>query len=126
MYRVEHRKAFRQGSLVMSYKPKQGDIIILDFDPQAGHEQKGRRPSLVVSNEQFHKRTNLAMVCPITNSKSGFPMHIALDNRTSTTGEIMCEQAKCFDFKVRNAKFIEAVPEDIIDEAIDIICAIVE
>ena len=110
----------------MSYEPKQGDIIILDFDPQAGHEQKGRRPALVVSNERFHERTNLAMVCPITNSTSGFPMHIMLDNKTSTTGEIMCEQAKCFDIIARNAKFIESVPEAIIEEAIDIICAIVE
>ena len=110
----------------MSYEPKQGDIIILDFDPQAGHEQKGRRPALVVSNERFHIRTNLAMVCPITNSTSGFPTHILLDNRTSTTGEIMCEQAKCFDIKARNAKFKESVPEDILEEVIDIICAIIE
>ena len=110
----------------MSYEPKQGDIIILDFDPQSGHEQKGRRPALVVSNEQFHKRTNLAMVCPITNSKSGFPMHIKLDKRNTITGEIMCEQAKCLDIKTRNARFSEAVPEDILDNAIDLICAIVE
>ena len=110
----------------MSYEPKQGDIIILDFDPQAGHEQKGRRPALVVSNEQFHVRTNLAMVCPITNSKSGFPMHIMLDNRTNTTGEIMCEQTKCLYIKANNVSFIESVPEEILDEAIDIICAFIE
>ena len=110
----------------MSYEPKQGDIIILDFDPQAGHEQKGRRPALVVSNEQFHERTNLAMVCPITNSTSGFPLHIKLDNRTNTIGEIMCEQSKCFDIKARNAQFKESVPEDILEEAIDIISAIIE
>ena len=109
----------------MSYEPKQGDIIILDFDPQAGHEQKGRRPALVVSNEQFHARTNMAMVCPITNSKSGFPLHIELDG-TNTTGEIMCEQAKCLDITARNASFKESVPEEIIDEAIDIICAFIE
>ena len=120
------RKTCRQRSLVMSYKAKQGDIITLDFDPQAGHEQQGRRPALVVSNDSFHKRTNLAMVCPITNSTSGFPMHILLDNRTKTTGEIMCEQAKCFDIKARNAKFKESVPQEIIDEAIDIICGIIE
>ena len=110
----------------MSYKPKQGDIVFLDFDPQAGHEQKGRRPALVVSNEQFHIRTNMAMVCPITNSLSGFPMHIKLDKRTNITGEIMCEQAKCLDIKARNASFGESVPDDILDETIDIICAIIE
>ncbi|MCL2138550.1 MAG: type II toxin-antitoxin system PemK/MazF family toxin [Treponema sp.] len=110
----------------MPYNPKQGDIIFLDFDPQTGHEQKGRRPALVVSNEHFHARTNLALVCPITNSISGFPMHIKLDNRTAITGEIMCEQAKCLDIKARNASFSEPVPEDILDNAIDIICAIIE
>jgi mRNA interferase MazF len=72
---------------VTAYQPKQGDIIVIDFDPQAGHEQKGRRPCLVVSNNQFYMRTKLAMVCPITNTVSGFPMHILLDNRTKTTGE---------------------------------------
>ena len=110
----------------MPYNPKQGDIISLDFDPQTGHEQRGRRSALVVSNIQFHKRTNLAFVCPITNSISKFPMHIKLDNRTSITGEIMCEQAKCLDIKARNASFIESVPEDILEKAIDIVCAIVE
>ena len=110
----------------MLYKPKQGDIIFLDFDPQAGHEQKGRRPALVVSNEKFHTLTNLALVCPITNSISGFPMHVKLDGRTNTTGEIMCEQAKCLDIEARNVSFKESVPEEILDEAVDIICAIIE
>ena len=110
----------------MTYEAKQGDIIMLDFDPQSGHEQKGRRPALVVSNEQFHRRTNLAMVCPVTNTVSAFPMHIMLDGRTKTKGEIMCEQAKCLDIKARNASFKETVPEEIIDEAIDIICAFIE
>ena len=110
----------------MSYEPKQGDIVFLDFDPQAGHKQKGRRHALVISNDTFHVRTNLAMVCPITNSISGFPMHIMLDSRTNTSGEIMCEQAKCLDIKARNPSYRESVPEDIIDEAIDIICAFIE
>jgi mRNA interferase MazF len=110
----------------MAYQPNQGDIIIIDFDPQAGHEQKGRRPCVVVSNNQFHKRTNMAMVCPITNAISGFPMHIRLDDRTKTTGEIMCEQAKCLDIDARNASYKESIPDDLLDEAIDLICSFVE
>ena len=110
----------------MSCFLRRGDIIIISFDPSAGHEQKGRRPALIVSNEQFHKRTNMIMVCPITNTKSGFPTHIQLDNRTDTTGEIMCEQTKCLDPNARNAVFKETVPDEIIDEAIDIICSFVE
>jgi len=110
----------------VSYNPKQGDIIILNFDPQTGHEQKGRRPGLIVSNDQFHKRTNMAMVCPITNTISNFPAHITLDDRTDTSGEIMCEQVKCLDISARNVSYKESVPDDIIDEAIDLICSFVE
>ena len=110
----------------MPYSPKQGDIVIINFDPQTGHEQKGRRPSLIVSNDQFHKHTNMAMVCPITNTISGFPTHIALNERTQTTGEIMCEQVKCLDIAARDVSYKETVPDDIIDEAIDLICSFVE
>ena len=110
----------------MPYDPKQGDIVILDFDPQIGHEQKGRRPGLLISNDQFHKRTNMAMVCPITNTISGFPTHIVLDNRTNTNGEIMCEQVKCLDIVARNASYKETVPSDILDEVIDLICSFIE
>jgi len=110
----------------MSYIPNQGDIIYIDFDPQKGHEQRGRRPGLIVSNEQFYLKTKMAMVCPITNTLSGFPMHIELDDRTVTTGAIMCEQVKCLDIIARNASFEEYIPEDILDEVIDLICSFIE
>ena len=66
------------------YNPKQGDIVFLDFSPQSGHEQAGRRPGVVISNEQFFIRTKFAVVCPITNTSNKFPLHIPLDNRTKT------------------------------------------
>jgi len=110
----------------MRYKPKQGDIVILNFDPAAGHEQKGRRPALIVSNEEFHKRTRMSMVCPITKTLSGFPAHLQLDNRTDTVGEIMCEQVKCLDINMRGIEFKETAPDDITDQAIDLICSFVE
>jgi len=69
----------------MPYIPEQGDIIILDFNPQAGHEQKGNRSALVVSNKTFNRRTRIAVVCPITNTDRGFPLHISLDDRTLTS-----------------------------------------
>ncbi|MCL2855241.1 MAG: type II toxin-antitoxin system PemK/MazF family toxin [Defluviitaleaceae bacterium] len=105
---------------------KQGDIVWMDFDPQLGHEQKGRRPALIVSNEDFHFATNqrMAMVCPVTNANRPFPLHIPLDSRTQTTGHIMCEQVKVFDIRIRNVQYIEAVPDDILDEVIDVICGI--
>ena len=110
----------------MAYTPQQGDIVFINFDPRTGHEQKGRRPGLIISNNEHHKRSGMAMVCPITNSFSGFPMHVALDDRTNTTGEIMCEQVKSLDFSARQAEYVEFCPDDLIDEVIDLICSFIE
>ena len=111
----------------MSYTPLQGDIVIINFDPRKGSEQKGNRPAVIISNWEYHEKTNyLALVCPITNTISSFPMHVRLDDRTSTKGEIMVEQVICIDLKARKAEYVEALPDDIIDEVIDIVCACVE
>jgi mRNA interferase MazF len=112
--------------MVMSYTPEQGDIILLEFDPQVGHEQKGRRPALVVSNNTFNGFTKIAMVCPITNTNKGFPLHVSLDSRTTTTGVIMCEQVKTLDIYARNAVFKEKAPDDIIEEVIDMLIGFIE
>jgi len=102
---------------------KQGDIIWLDFDPQLGHEQKGRRPALIISNEDFHFVTNyrMAMVCPITNTHKPFPFRVMLDNRSETKGFVMCDQVKVFDIHMRNPQRIENVADDILDDVIDIV-----
>jgi mRNA interferase MazF len=98
----------------MGYDPEQGDIVYLEFDPQAGHEQKGKRPALIVSNSTFNQFTKLAMVCPITSTKRNFPLHIELDERTKTRGVIMCEQVKSLDIIARGALYFEKVPKDIL------------
>lgn len=108
------------------YIPEQGDIVLLEFDPQKGHEQKGNRPALIVSNNTYNKFTNMAMVCPITKTNRQFPLHIELDNRTKTCGVIMCEQVKALDVYARNITFFEKAPKDIINEAVDIIIGSVE
>lgn len=110
----------------MVYIPEQGDIIYLEFDPQTGHEQRGRRPAVVVSNNTFNQFTKLAVVCPITNTERGFPLHVPLDKRTQTTGVVMCEQAKSLDVSARGVKFAEKAPEDIMKEVIDILIVSVE
>ncbi|MDR0917124.1 MAG: type II toxin-antitoxin system PemK/MazF family toxin [Oscillospiraceae bacterium] len=95
------------------YTPIYGDIIWLDFDPQSGHEQSGRRPAIVVNNSEYHIYTKtLTIVCPITNANRHFPLHVPLDG-TVTTGYIMCEQVKALDISSRNAEFIERAPNDI-------------
>ena len=106
----------------MTYIPNQGDIVWLNFSPQKGHEQKGRRPALVVSNEDFNKLDYpLAMVCPITNTDRNIPIHIKLDNRTTTTGVVMTDQVKALDLSQRTAVYIEQIPIDILDDICDII-----
>jgi mRNA interferase MazF len=99
-----------------------GDIIRINLDPQAGNEQKGRRPAIVISNGTFNNYTKKgAMVCPITNTDRGLKIQVKLDERTATTGVIMCDQAKILDLSVRNTEYIETVPKDIILEVIDIV-----
>src|SRR6185369_17693100 len=84
----------RPGSRMADYVPAKGDLIALTFDPQAGHEQKGRRPALVISNDLFNQRTGLAIVCPITNTQRNLPFHVPLPTESSVTGFVMVEQVK--------------------------------
>ena len=105
---------------------EQGDIVYLDFDPQARHEQKGRRPALVVSSTLFNRVGSRTMVCPITHTDRGHPFHIRLDSRTKTDGVIMCDQARMLDLNSRGTSFEEKAPSDLVAEAVDMIIGFVE
>lgn len=105
---------------------KQGDIIWLDCSPQSGHEQSGRRPAIVISNYDFNCVRHFAVVCPITNTDRKDPLHVRLDNRTSTTGTILADQLRSLDVRSRNPKYIEQVPADILEHVLRIIAAITE
>ncbi len=101
----------------------QGDIVIVDFAPSLGSEQKGKRPGVVVSNNTYHKKTNgFVIVVPITSDLAGsYPLHVDLDQRTKTYGQIMCEQVKTMDTKARNLKVVEQLPRDLLDKVLKII-----
>ena len=105
---------------------KQGSIIYIDFNPQLGHEQSGRRPAIVVSNNLYNKYCNLTYVCPITSTNNKHPFHILLDNRTKTHGSILCEQLKALDLTKRNAEYEEMAPKEIIEEVLDLIKSFIE
>ena len=107
------------------YIPAKGDLIRVTFDPQSGHEQKGRRPALVISNDPFNRRTGLAIVCPITNTKRNVPFHVALPQESTVTGFVMVEQVKAIDFRARQARFIEKAPEAVLNEALSLLDACV-
>lgn len=105
----------------------QGDIIWLDFDPQAGHEESKRRPALIVSGDSaLTLIKGLAVVCPVTSHSHRFPTHVALDERTATQGLILCEQCKSLDLNARDAKYIETAPDDIVQEAVDIVHSLLD
>jgi mRNA interferase MazF len=108
---------------VGAYIPKQGDIIALTFDPQSGHEQKGRRPALVVSKDLFNRSTGLAIVCPITNTERGFPFHVPIPKNSKLTGFIMVEQVKSVDFRTRRAKRIEHSDDELLSGVLSILDA---
>ncbi len=107
------------------YVPSKGDVVAVSLDPQAGHEQRGRRPALVISNDLFNRSTGLAIVCPITNTHRKIPFHVALPKETSVTGFVMAEQVKSIDYRARRVKFIEIIPLPTLNEVLSILDACV-
>lgn len=105
---------------------RQGDIIKLNFAPRVGHEQAGYRPALVISNDFFNRKTQLAIVCPITTTDRPFPLRIPLDARLQTTGFILCEHVKSLDLRARGYKVVEHLPEDLLQEVIATIFSEIE
>ena len=105
------------------YVPRKGDFVIPSFDPQAGREQRGRRPALVVSNTPFNRHTELAMVCPITNTFRDIPFHVPVPDESSLTGYVMVEQIKSVDCASRSVKFVERAPASVLDEVLGILDA---
>ena len=105
---------------------KQGQIIRINFSPQSGHEQRGTRPALVVSNDFFNEKTNMTIVCPITNTDNKFPLHVPLDARTATTGVVLCEHVRSMDIQARGYTVIEELPADLLEKVLEIVQAQLE
>jgi mRNA interferase MazF len=89
------------------YCPDEGDIVWIDFDPQKGNEQRGRRRALVVTPHAYNRRTNLSVLCPITSKVKGYPFEIAVPPGGTTTGVVLGDQVKSVSWSDRNADFIE-------------------
>lgn len=103
---------------------RKGDIVYLDFTPQSGHEQAGRRPGVVVSRTEFNSHSNMACVCPVTHTQRDFPTHVQLPDGLAVNGYVLCEQAKFLDCKSRNAEVIGALPLHVMDTISDILHAL--
>ncbi len=103
--------------------PRKGELIALTFDPQSGHEQRGRRPALVVSNDLFNRHTGLCIACPITSTRRDYPFHVAIPGGEAVVGFIMVEQVKSIDYRSRKAKRIGRAPAETLEEVLSILDA---
>jgi mRNA interferase MazF len=99
------------------YVPERGDIVWLQFDPQAGHEQAGKRPALVISPSSYNGRVGLALLCPITSQEKGYPFEVVLPAGLKVRGVILADQIKSLDWQIRRAERVESAPRDVLDEA---------
>ena len=98
-----------------SYVPERGDLIWLNFTPQSGHEQTGKRPAIVLSPLTYNKKTNLMIACPITSKVKGYPFEVKIDGKT-IDGVVLSDQVKNLDWKARNAIFIEKASKNILKQ----------
>ena len=109
-----------------AYVPSRGDLVWLQFNPQAGHEQAGHRPALVVSPLSYNRRVGLAICCPVTSQVKGYPFEVLLPQGLRLEGAILSDQIKSLDWRVRKAKRIGTVPADVLQETIGKILALVD
>src|SRR5215475_3612631 len=101
-----------------AYVPSRGDLVWLQFNPQAGHEQAGHRPALVVSPSSYNRRAGLAVCCPVTSKVKGHPFEVLLPTGLEVEGVILTDHLKSLDWKMRKAKPIGRVPNDVLEETV--------
>ncbi len=108
------------------YVPDRGDVVWLSFAPQAGHEQSGHRPALVISPQAYNRRVGLALFCPVTSQVKGYPFEVPIPAGLEIEGTILSDQIKSLDWRVRKARRICALPEEILEETVARILALVD
>ena len=108
-----------------AYVPARGDLIWLQFDPQAGHEQAGHRPAVVISPGSYNRRVGLALCCPVTSQVKGYPFEVLLPPGLGVEGAILSDQIKSLDWRVRKARRIGNLPADVLQETVGKILALV-
>ena len=98
------------------YIPDRGDLVWINFNPQAGHEQAGRRPAIVISPFAYNKKVGLAILCPVTSKIKDYPFEVNIPDGFDVKGVILADQVKNMDWKVRQISFINRLPEEILLE----------
>lgn len=102
----------------MAYIPDRGQLIWLTFNPQAGNEQSGRRPALVLSPATYNAKAGLVLVCPATSQQKGYPFEVRLPSGLPVSGVVLADQLRSLDWRVREAALICRVPDTVVAEAL--------
>jgi mRNA interferase MazF len=108
------------------YVPARGDLVWLQFDPRAGHEQGGRRPALVVSPQTYNSRVGLALCCPVTSRVKGYPFEVALSGSSKVSGVVLADQLKSLDWSARQAERIDTASRDVVEEVLAKVLTLLE
>ena len=98
--------------------PDRGDVIWIDFNPQSGHEQAGRRPALIVSPESYNGKVGLAIMCPITSRRKGYPFEVQIPDGYRVSGVVLSDQVKSLDWQTRGAEIVQRLPEAVVNEVL--------
>jgi mRNA interferase MazF len=99
-----------------SFVPDAGDLVWLTFDPHAGHEQRGRRPALILSPRVYNAKARLAIACPITSHAKGYPFEVALPDHGEVTGVVLADHVKNLDWNARRVKFAATAPVEVLTD----------
>jgi mRNA interferase MazF len=100
------------------FTPERGDAIWITLTPQAGHEQAGRRPAIVLSPAAYNRKVGLALLCPITSQVKGYPFEVNLPAGLKVQGAVLSDRVKCLDWKARKSAFICRLPDDVVHEVL--------
>jgi mRNA interferase MazF len=103
----------------MAYVPTRGDVVWLDFNPQTGREQAGRRPAVVLSPEEYNDRTGLALFCPITSAVKGYPFEVAVPEGQGVIGVILADHIRSLDWRARRAEYVGTLPPEAVEDTIE-------
>jgi mRNA interferase MazF len=102
----------------MVYIPDRGDLVWITFNPQAGHEQAGRRPALVISPASYNGKVGLALLCPVTSQVKGYPFEVPVPEALNVRGVILADQVKSLDWRVRQAERAAVLPKAALEEVL--------
>ncbi len=104
--------------IATKYIPERGDLVWLNFNPQKGHEQKGKRPAVVLSPKLYNSKTGLALFCPITSVEKGYPFEVTIPESSKIKGVILADQVKSLDWVAREVEKVDSISEKVIDEVL--------